>query len=345
MGTILKQVVKMKGSIYIIKNKINDKVYIGQTTQTIQIRFVNHKMASRTGEDTKFYRAIRKYGEDNFYIELIEEIEIDKLNEREQYWIKKYDSYYNGYNSTLGGNQPYKINYEKVKDLWEEGLSIREIADNLKCGRDAISRILKQIIKIPEEKIKERGFQKNRTTTKEKVLQLWNNGLTPHQIQQQLGSTDNTIKKILLEENISESEWKTRITNNNRKADSQEVLNLWKQGKCLTEIAKILNVTHTSTIRKQLLEQGVTNLEIEKRRNSKVNQNAKSVVQLTLENEYVNTYSSSRQAEIQTGVAKSTAINACCNHKPKHKTAGGYKWIFEKEYKELNNMKGDRNDD
>lgn len=333
----------MKGSIYIIKNKINNKVYIGQTTQTIQTRFTNHKMASRTGEDTKFYRAIRKYGEDNFYIELIEEIEIDKLNEREQYWIKKYDSYYNGYNSTLGGNQPYKIDYEKVKDLWEEGLSIREIADNLKCSRDAISRILKQIIKIPEEKIKERGFQKNRTATKEKVLQLWRDGLTPHQIQQQLGSTDNTIKKILLEENISESEWKTRIINNNRKTDSQEVLNLWKQGKCLTEIAKMLNVTHISTIRKQLLEQGITNLEIEKRRNSKVNQNAKPVVQLTLENKYVNTYPSSRQAEIQTGVAKATAINACCNHKPKFKTAGGYKWIFKKEYEEINSMKGDQN--
>jgi len=40
-------------------------------------------MASRV-EDTKFYRAIRKYGEDKFYVELLEEnIPIEKLNERE----------------------------------------------------------------------------------------------------------------------------------------------------------------------------------------------------------------------------------------------------------------------
>ena len=76
--------------------------------------------------------------------------------------------------------------------------------------------------------------------------------------------------------------------------------------------------------------------EIEKRRYTKTNQNAKPVVQLTLKDEYVATYSSGRQAEIQSGVAKSSAINACCNHKPKAKTAGGYKWMFKTEYDTLN---------
>ena len=90
------------GSIYIIRNTINDKVYIGQTVQSLATRFLNHKMASRT-EDTKFYRAIRKYGEDNFYIELLETVDYKDLNDREKYWIKYYNSYYNGYNSTLGG--------------------------------------------------------------------------------------------------------------------------------------------------------------------------------------------------------------------------------------------------
>ena len=98
----------MKGSIYIIRNTINDKVYIGQTTQTIGIRFTNHKMASRTGEDTKFYRAMRKHGEENFYPELLERVEIENLNDRERYWIKHYQTYLGfknckGYNLTLGG--------------------------------------------------------------------------------------------------------------------------------------------------------------------------------------------------------------------------------------------------
>ena len=44
------------GSIYIIKNNINNKVYIGQTIQALNVRLQNHKMASRI-EDTKFYAA------------------------------------------------------------------------------------------------------------------------------------------------------------------------------------------------------------------------------------------------------------------------------------------------
>ena len=86
----------MLGKIYIIKNNINTKVYIGQTIQTLGKRFSNHKIASNF-EDTKFYRAIRKYGKENFYIELIEEVPQEELNNRECYWIKFYDSYYNLY--------------------------------------------------------------------------------------------------------------------------------------------------------------------------------------------------------------------------------------------------------
>lgn len=331
----------MKGSIYIIKNKINNKVYIGQTTQTINIRFTNHKMASRTGEDTKFYRAIRKYGENNFYIELLEEVEIKNLNEREKYWIKYYDSYYNGYNSTLGGDQPYKINYEKVEKLWNNGMYITEIAKVLGHTTDAISRILKQICEIPEEELKNRGLKSNRSVTKEEVLQEWNNGLTPNQIQKKIGSTTDTIKKILLENGIKEQEWQQRIKNNNRKTDPLQVLKLWNQGLCLSDIYRTIypdhSSLHTTTIRKQLNELGIKNEIINARKNTKVNRNAKPVVQLTLDDQYVATYPSGRQAEIQSGIAKSTAINACCHHKPKFKTAGGYKWMFETEYKELKN--------
>lgn len=326
----------MKGSIYIIRNTINNKVYIGQTTQTVSIRFTNHKMASRTGEDTKFYRAMRKHGEENFYPELLEQVEIENLNNRERYWIKYYDSYYNGYNSTLGGDQPYRINYDKVKELWDKGMYVTEIAQIMGHNRNAISKVLKNLIGISEEEIKKRGNEAIRSITKEQILEEWDNGLTPNQIREKLGSTNKTIKTILLENGIKEEEWKLRINNNNRGANFEQVLNLWNKGFCLTEIAKKLNITNTPTIRKQLKEQGITDEAIEKRRYTKTNQNAKPVVQLTLNGEYIATYPSGRQAEIQSGVAKSTAINACCNHKPRYKTAGGYKWMFKTEYDILN---------
>ena len=172
----------MKGSIYIIRNIINDKVYIGQTTQTIGIRFTNHKMASRTGEDTKFYRAIRKHGEDKFYVQLLERVEIKDLNDRERYWIKYYDSYYNGYNSTLGGDQPYRMNQEEIKDLWDRGFHLAEIARITKHNSNAISIVLKNVIGIPEKEIQSRGHKTARSVTDEEVLREWNNGLTPNQI-------------------------------------------------------------------------------------------------------------------------------------------------------------------
>ena len=330
----------MKGSIYIIKNTINNKVYIGQTTQTIGIRFTNHKMASRTGEDTKFYHAMRKHGEDKFYPELLEEVEIEKLNDRERYWIKYYDSYYNGYNSTLGGDQPYRINYKKVEELWNQGLYIKQIADIMGHDRSAISILLKNVIGISDEEIKIRGDKAVRAVTDEEVLREWNNGLTPHKIRQKLGSTDNTIKTILLENGITEQEWKKRIDNNNRGTNPQHVLELWNQGLCLSDIYRTIYPNHTSihtaTIKKQLKELGITDEEFNIRKNNNVNKNAKPVVQLTIDGEYVATYPSGRQAEIQSGVAKASAINACCNHKPKAKTAGGYKWMFKTEYDTLN---------
>jgi hypothetical protein len=46
---------------------------------------------------------MRKYGIENFHIEQIEEVANDQLNEREKYWISYYNTYFDGYNSTLGG--------------------------------------------------------------------------------------------------------------------------------------------------------------------------------------------------------------------------------------------------
>lgn len=75
------------GRIYIIKNKINNKVYVGQTTVSIKLRFQNHLSAARHGKDYIIGKAIRKYGEKNFYVELLEECLKEELNDREIYWI------------------------------------------------------------------------------------------------------------------------------------------------------------------------------------------------------------------------------------------------------------------
>lgn len=93
--------------IYMITNMIDGKRYIGQSIH-IRTRLKNHRCRSHYSGDKEydkvFYRAIRKYGIENFSINILEECEKEKLNEREVYWIKFYDTYNNGYNKTSGGN-------------------------------------------------------------------------------------------------------------------------------------------------------------------------------------------------------------------------------------------------
>lgn len=75
--------------IYIIKNKINDKVYVGQTIQSLQERLKKHM--SQLNDNTIFHRAMLEIGVGNFWIELIEEVEDKIANEREFYWIRRMD--------------------------------------------------------------------------------------------------------------------------------------------------------------------------------------------------------------------------------------------------------------
>lgn len=65
------------------------------------------------------YRAIRKYGLENFTFEVLEECPSELLNEREIYWINYFDSYYNGYNCTLGGNESH-IHLGKPVELYDK---------------------------------------------------------------------------------------------------------------------------------------------------------------------------------------------------------------------------------
>lgn len=88
--------------IYKITNIRNNKVYIGQTIRPIKQRFHRHlNDAVNNILDTHFARAIRKYGKDNFIIEEIDTAQTqDELNQKEQYWIKFYNSVEEGYNET-----------------------------------------------------------------------------------------------------------------------------------------------------------------------------------------------------------------------------------------------------
>lgn len=146
--------------IYKIQNLINNKVYIGQSVD-INYRFKNHISDSFNPKsksyDTAIHRAIRKYGVDNFSFEIIENCDVDKLNDREIYWIKKYDSYGNGYNMTHGGEGVSSIDRQYVYDLWDQGMSVGEISDYAKHDKHSIIHILKNYDNYSNDESYKRG--------------------------------------------------------------------------------------------------------------------------------------------------------------------------------------------
>lgn len=106
--------------IYLIENLANGKKYIGQSVD-VEKRWKNHLSAAFNINEKVYgyplYRAIRKYGKDNFKFSMIEECNKEELNDKEIYWIAKMVP---EYNQTRGGNQYVsgkKLRVEDVKKI------------------------------------------------------------------------------------------------------------------------------------------------------------------------------------------------------------------------------------
>lgn len=138
----------MRGFIYKITNTINSKSYIGQTIQNVKERFYQHcaTKCSKAVSNMAIHRAINKYGKSNFTVEVIEEIDSANLNDRERYWIKYYNSYNNGYNSTKGGQdgcKPFKdLDVESIIKEYNTGKSLRTLGTIFKVDKQTIKDLL-----------------------------------------------------------------------------------------------------------------------------------------------------------------------------------------------------------
>ena len=138
----------MRGFIYKITNKVNGKSYIGQTIQNVKERFYQHcaTKCSQAILNMVIHKAINKYGKSNFTIEVIEEVESTNLNDRERYWIRYYDSYNNGYNSTEGGQDGIKLfknlDTESIVREYKSGKSLREIGRLFNVDKQTIKDLL-----------------------------------------------------------------------------------------------------------------------------------------------------------------------------------------------------------
>lgn len=103
------------------------KVYIGQSIN-IEKRWKKYSIHKKVSQQqSKLHYSFRKYGKENHTFEIIEECSIEQLNEREIYWINKYNSVKKGLNISIGGYNFGEINLgkkhspetiNKMKEWW-----------------------------------------------------------------------------------------------------------------------------------------------------------------------------------------------------------------------------------
>ena len=183
--------VKKVRGIYKVTNKVNGKVYIGQSVD-IGRRWRQHMTAE---DDIYFHKAIQKYGVENFEWEVIEKCKKSELDERESYWIEYYDSYNKGYNCTKGGGgcsgeanpnwkggisldseyskKHYEANKEKAKEYYEANKDkiIKKIKEKNKQyyeeNKEKMREKAKEYREANKDKIKEKA-KEYREVNKEK---------------------------------------------------------------------------------------------------------------------------------------------------------------------------------
>ena len=117
-----------KGIIYVYFNKAKyekegvEKYYVGQTIGTMEQRARKDGKGYGAFDETcnsKFARGIKKWGWNAFEGKILEDVDEEDLNELEKFYIKYFDSYKNGYNTTLGGEgtRGYNLNEKSKKKI------------------------------------------------------------------------------------------------------------------------------------------------------------------------------------------------------------------------------------
>jgi group I intron endonuclease len=153
-----------KGKIYKIVNKINEKIYVGCTINSLEHRFNEHLYRClNTDYKSKLYNSIRKYGKENFEISLIEECDLSCIYETEKKYVKEYNSYEEGMNSTYGGEGC--LGYVHSPEIR------KKISEGTKNGNSHKGKTYEELYgdKAEEEKLKRRNSVKNgwKTLTEE----------------------------------------------------------------------------------------------------------------------------------------------------------------------------------
>lgn len=165
------------GIIYKCTNIVNDKIYIGQTINTLDERMIGH-IYDIKHKPNYFHNALNKYGLNNFIWEVIDEaFSKDELDLKEIRWIKYYNSFgENGYNLTSGGSDNYKVS-QKLKDKQSETSKLYW-ENNLNRHRNNNSWSIDELKEL--YKLENPNWNENKCTEKAEIIfsemnKLYNN--------------------------------------------------------------------------------------------------------------------------------------------------------------------------
>lgn len=166
------------GYIYKITNILNQKSYIGKTIRDPEIRWNEHKQDNKH-PNLPLQRAFKKYGINSFSFEIIEEVKEELLDEREKYYIKKFNTYKQGYNATLGGEGGVthtlpKEEIEKILILWKQKYTISQISKITGHSFSAIQNHIKKTGITNEQYKKQIKLNKNKALKNIKLREKQN---------------------------------------------------------------------------------------------------------------------------------------------------------------------------
>lgn len=130
-----------EGIIYKATNVATGEVYIGATTISLHERINDHYNKATKNCGHKFQNAIREYGFESFIWEQIDTgINTDELALKEKYYIQKFDSFNNGYNSDRGGGFKKTIyQYNLTGELESTFQSLEEASKSSSISEESIS--------------------------------------------------------------------------------------------------------------------------------------------------------------------------------------------------------------
>ena len=230
----------MKKAIYKITNKINNKIYIGQSVNP-QHRWNQHKNRMKNNTDNSIlHKAMRKYGIENFDFSILGWFE--DYNDKEKYFIKYFNSLTpNGYNILEGGQEPphhYGEDHPNsiysqdlvdniITDLLSHKYTQKQIEDKYKVNQQLVTSINRgqthrkkglhyPLVKTSKYHCDEETFQKI-------IYLLKYSTCTCAEIGAYFGFSTATIKQINAGRNHYKDDLKYPIRNFRGKANSQSV--------------------------------------------------------------------------------------------------------------------------